>query len=135
MNIREICDVIFRLYLYADNTKMIHYSTGSNHGHELADEIRDNILDFVDSLAEQTFGYFGKPSFNDMSLQHDIIIENDLGKLCQRCVDVVAPLRTAFNKNDKLAGIVSLIDDFTGLMGQMSFKGTFDSVTSYKLKK
>lgn len=135
MTIREICDVVFRLYLYADNTKMIHYSIDSNHGHELADEIRDNILDFVDKLAEQTFGYYGKPSFRDMTLNHDIETEDDLARICQKCVDVVAPMRTAFNKNDKLAGIVSLIDDFTGLMGQMVFKSTFDKVSSYKLKK
>lgn len=135
MNIREICDIIFRLFLYADNTKMIHYSTDSNHGHELADEIRDNIYDFVDSLAEQTFGYYGKPSFRDMTLAHDITVEDDLARLCQHCIDVVTPMRTAFVKNDKLAGIVSLIDDFTGLMGQMAFKSTFDKVSNYKLKK
>lgn len=135
MTISDICDVIFRLFLYADNTKMIHYSIDSNHGHELADEIRDNILEFVDELAEQTFGYYGKPAFHNMSLKQDITIEDDLGKLCQRCIDVVIPMRKEFNKNDKLAGIVSLIDDFTGTMGQMTFKGNFDKVTSYKLQK
>lgn len=135
MTITNICDTIFRLFLYADNTKMIHYSIDSNHGHELADEIRDTILDFVDELAEETFGYYGKPSFHNMSLQQNISVEDDLGKLCQRCIDVVAPMRREFNNNEKLAGIVSLIDDFTGKMGQMVFKGNFDKVTSYKLKK
>lgn len=135
MNINEICDVVFRLFLYADNTKMIHYSTESNHEHELCDRVREIILDFVDDLAEQTFGYYGKPSFNDMSLKHDISIERNLNKLCQKCIDTVTPLRTAFNKNEKLAGIVSLIDDFTGDMGQMAFLGTFDRVSNYKLQK
>lgn len=135
MTITDICNTIFRLYLYADNAKMIHYSIDTNHGHELADEIRDNILEFVDSLAEQTFGYYGKPSFRDMSLKHDITVEDDLSKLCQHCVDTVASMRSTFAKNDRLAGIVSLIDDFTGLMGQMVFKATFDKVSNYKLKK
>ena len=133
MRINEICDVIFKLYLYADNTKMIHYYTDSNHEHELADKVRDTILSFVDDLAEQTFGYFGKPSFSDMSLKQDISIEKDLNKICQRCLDTVAPLRTAFNKNDKLTGIVSLIDDCKGELCQMEFLGTFDRVSNYKL--
>lgn len=135
MRIHEICNIIFKLYLYADNTKMIHYYTDSNHEHELADKVRDTILSFVDDLAEQTFGYYGKPSFNDMSLKQDISIEKDLNKICQKCIDTVAPLRTYFNKIEKLSGIVSLIDDFNGKLGQMAFLGTFDKVSNYKLEK
>ena len=135
MKIYEICDIIFKLYLYADNTKMIHYYTDSNHEHELADKVRDTILTFVDDLAEQTFGYFGKPSFNDMSLKQDISIEKDLNKICQKCIDTVTPIRSSFMKNDKLSGIVSLIDDFKGELGQMAFLGTFDKVSNYKLEK
>lgn len=135
MKIYEICDIIFKLYLYADNTKMIHYYTDRNHEHELADKVRDTILTFVDDLAEQTFGYYGKPSFNDMSLKQDISIEKDLNKICQKCIDTVNPIRTSFMKNDKLSGIVSLIDDFKGELGQMAFLGTFDKVSNYKLEK
>lgn len=135
MPIRDICNIIFKLFAYADNTKMIHYCTDSNHEHELADKVRDTILDFVDDLSEQTFGYFGKPSFNEMTLQQNISVERDLNKLCQKCIDVITPLRKTFNNNEKLSGIVSLIDDFTGKMGQMAFLGTFDKVSSYKLQK
>ena len=135
MRMYEICDIIFKLYLYADNTKMIHYYTDSNHEHELADKVRDTILSFVDDLAEQTFGYFGKPSFGDMSLKQDISIERDLNKICQKCIDIVAPLYSSFNKNEKLSGIISLIDDFKGELGQMAFLGTFDKVSNYKLEK
>jgi DNA-binding ferritin-like protein len=113
MSFREICDIIFKLYLYADTAKMIHYSTDSHHCHELADEVRDNILDFTDELAEQTFGYYGKPSFNQMSIKHDIKVENDLTKLCQNTLDTVSVIRSEFEKNPKLAGIVSLIDGYT----------------------
>ena len=62
---QEVCDIIMKLYMYADVTKMVHYSTDKNHAHELCDIIRDNILDFADELAEQFFGYSGKPSFSD----------------------------------------------------------------------
>lgn len=135
MRIDEICDIIFKLYLYSDNTKLIHYSTDSNHEHEMADKIRETILSFVDDLAEQTFGYYGKPSFNDMTLIQDITIERDLSRICQKCIDVVSPIRTAFMKNDKLSGIVSLIDDFKGKLGQMTFLDTFDKVSNYRLTK
>lgn len=131
----EICDIIFKLYLYADNTKMIHYYTDSNHEHELADKVRDTILTFVDELAEETFGYYGKPSFSDMSLKQEIIIEKDLNKLCQHCINTVLPLRSEFKKYDKLSGIVSLIEDFNAKLGQMAFLGTFDKVSNYKLQK
>lgn len=135
MQIHDICDVIFKLYLYSDVTKMIHYSTDSNHEHELADRVRDTILIFVDDLAEQTFGFFGKPSFSDMSIKQDITIEKDLNKLCQKCIDTVLPLRTVFKEMDRLSGIVSLIEDFTAKLGQMAFLGTFDKVSNYKLPK
>lgn len=135
MQLKDICDIIFKLYLYADNTKMIHYSTDLNHEHELADKLRDKILSFVDDLAEETFGYFGKPSFNDMSLKQNISVEKDLSKICQQCINIVAPIRTNFDKNEKLSGIVSLIDDFKGDLGKMSFLGTFDRVSNYKLDK
>lgn len=135
MQIHEICDIIFKLYLYSDATKLIHYSTDSNHEHEMADRVRDTILDFVDDLAEQTFGYFGKPSFTDMSLKQDISVERDLSKICQKCIDTVIPMRKSFLKIERLSGIVSLIDDFTGKLGQMVFLDTFDRVSNYKLQK
>lgn len=135
MEYKDICDIIFKLYLYADSAKMIHYSIESMHGHELADDVRDAIIEFADELAEQFFGYFGRPSFDQLSIKHDIKVENDINKLCQNCIDTVEVIRTAFNKNDKLSGIVSLIDGFKEKMSKLSFLGTFDKVSSIKLSK
>lgn len=135
MTIKEICDVIFKLYLYADNTKLIHYSTDSNHCHEMADKVRDTILEFVDDLAEQTFGYFGKPSFGDMTLKQDISVEKDINKICQRCIDTLSLIYIEFKKDERLSGIVSLMDDFKGEMGKMAFLGTFDKVSTYTINK
>lgn len=135
MNFNIICDSIFRLYLYADVCKMIHYSTASNHEHELADSIRDNIIDFTDELAESTFGFYGKPKFSDMSIKLDVQSTNDLGKLCQFVVDIAEAIRKDFEKNDKLSGIVSLIDDFKKTMSKNVFLATFDKVSNYQMKK
>lgn len=130
-----VCDVIFKLYLYSDTAKMIHYSIDSIHGHELADEVRNTIMEFADELAEQFFGYYGKPRFEQLSIKHDIKIEEDLGKLCQNCLDTVEVVRTEANKNDKLSGIVSLIDGFKEDMSKLVFLGTFDKVSNIKLGK
>lgn len=130
-----VCDIIFKLYLYSDTAKMIHYSIDSMHGHELADEVRNTIMDFADELAEQFFGYYGKPRFEQLSIKHDIKIEDDLGKLCQNCIDTVEVVRTEANKNDKLSGIVSLIDGFKEDMSKLVFLGTFDKVSNVKLGK
>lgn len=135
MSFQETCDIIFKLYLYADTAKMIHYSIDSMHGHELADEIRDAIIDFADELAEQYFGYYGKPNFNQLSIKHDIKIDEDLGKLCQNCLDTVEIVRTECNKVPKLSGIVSLVDDFKEKMSKFVFLGTFDKVSNIKLGK
>ncbi len=135
MSYQETCDIIFKLYLYADTAKMIHYSIDSMHGHELADEIRDAIIDFADDLAEQYFGYYGKPNFNQLSIKHDIKIDEDLGKLCQNCLDTVEIVRTECNKVPKLSGIVSLVDDFKEKMSKFVFLGTFDKVSNIKLGK
>lgn len=135
MSYQETCDIIFKLYLYADTAKMVHYSIDSMHGHELADEIRDAIIDFADDLAEQYFGYYGKPNFNQLSIKHDIKIDEDLGKLCQNCLDTVEIVRTECNKVPKLSGIVSLVDDFKEKMSKFVFLGTFDKVSNIKLGK
>lgn len=129
-----ICNTVFKLYLYADMTKMIHYSTDSNHCHEHCDAIRDAILEFTDDLAEQFFGYYGKPSFSDMSLEHDIRKTDDLGKLCGYVMDLVEPIEVKSKEITKLSGIVSLIDDFKGELSKLTFQATFDKVSNYKLK-
>ena len=72
MSFQETCDFIFKLYLYADNAKMIHYTIDSMHGHELADDVRDTIIEFADDLAEQYFGYYGKPRFGQLSVKQEI---------------------------------------------------------------
>lgn len=124
---KEIYNAIFRLYLYADTCKIIHYTTDKNHAHELADEIRSSILDFVDDLAEQFFGYNGKPQKSELTIKQDGVKEEDsLSAICQDVIDVVEPLRTEFNKNEKLTGLVSLIDDFKGSMNKLKFLTTFD---------
>lgn len=135
MGIKEICDVIFKLFLYADAAKMIHYNTESNHEHELSDRLCNETRYFADNLAEQIFGFYGKPSFSDMTLKQDISPERDLNKLAQKCIDTVSLIRTAFAKNDKLSGIVSSIDDYKRTMSQFVFLGTFDKVSNYNLKK
>lgn len=135
MSYQETCDMIFKLYLYADTAKMIHYSIDSMHGHELADDVRDTIIEFADELAEQYFGYYGKPRFGQLSIKHDIKIEEDINKLCQNCLDMVEIIRTECNKNNKLSGIVSLVDSFKEKMSKLVFLGTFDKVSNIKLGK
>ena len=135
MDFKLVCDSIFRLYLYADVCKMIHYSTDSNHAHGLSDQLRYAIVEFSDELAEGGFGYYGKPRFSELSIKLDINSTDDLGKLCQNVIDVVEPLRTEFNKNEKLSGLVSLIDDFKQKLSKVSFLATFDKVSNYKLDK
>ena len=135
MNFQEVCDIIFKLYLYADTAKMIHYTTDSTHGHKLADEVRDTIIGFTDDLAEEFFGYYGKPRFGQLSIKHDIKVEDDLNKLCQNCLNEVEVIREEANKDSKFSGIVSLIDSFKEKMSQNVFLGTFDKVSNYKLGK
>lgn len=135
MSFQETCDIIFKLYLYADTAKMIHYTINSMHGHELADDVRDTIIEFADDLAEQYFGYYGKPRFGQLSIKQDIKIEEDINRLCQNCIDTVEIVRSECEKNTKLSGIVSLIDSFKEKMSKLVFLGTFDKVSNAKLIK
>lgn len=129
MQIEEICNVIMRLYLYADNLKMIHYSTSGNHYHQLCDSIRECIIKFADELAEEIFGYYGKPKYNDFKLNQQINQTNDLSQLCVNIINSIEYYRKEFNKDIKLSGVVSLIDDFKGEMLKYKFLCTFDKVT------
>lgn len=124
-----------KLYLYADVCKMIHYSTKKWHGHKQADEIRECIMKFADSLAEQAFGFTGLPNFNDFSLRVGVKKTNDLTKLCQYVFDLVDSLRTEANKHGKYSGIVSLIDDFKGELANCSYLNMFDGVSQNRLNE
>lgn len=126
---KSIYDAIFRLYLYADTCKIIHYTCEKNHFHELADQIRSLIIAFVDELAEQYFDYNGKPKKSELTIKLDVKEEDELSDICQDVMDIVEPLRTEFNKNPKLSGLVSLIDDFKGSMNKCKFLATFDRLS------
>lgn len=131
---QEVCDILMKLYMYADVTKMVHYTTDKNHAHELCDIIRENITDFADDLAEQYFGYAGKPSFSDFSFEQSITKTDDLGDLCKRVSEMVDEFRGKCEKEPKLSNIVSLIDDFKGDMSKNAFLATFDKVSDYKME-
>lgn len=126
---KNIYDAIFRLYLYADTCKIIHYTCDKNHTHELADKIRNSIIEFVDELAEQFFGYNGKPNKSELTVKLDVKEEDSLDALCQDVIDIVESLRTEFDKNQKLSNLVSLIDDFKGSMNKCKFLSTFDRLS------
>lgn len=131
MELTNFNDTVFRLYLYADATKMIHYTTDKNHEHELCDTIRDTILDFVDELAEQYYGYQGKPSYSSFTKLSDLDINetDDLAQLCKSASDLVDMLRSEAEKDSKLGNIVSLIDDYKGKMNKNLFLCTFDKIS------
>ena len=131
MTITEIGDIVFKLYLYADATKLIHYSTSKNHTHELCDIVRNTIVDFADELAEQAFGYLGKPSYTQLTKINRLEINetDSLEELCDRASEIVDILRTEFEKDAKLSGIVSAIDDYKGAMLKNKFLCTFDKVS------
>ena len=131
---QEICDILMKLYMYADVTKMVHYTTEKNHAHELCDIIRDDITEFADDLAEQFFGYNGKPSFSDFSFDQSINQTDDLGELCKSVSEMVDELRKECDKDSKLSNLVSLIDDFKGDMSKDAFLATFDKVSDYKME-
>jgi DNA-binding ferritin-like protein len=130
---QEVCDILMKLYMYADVTKMVHYTTDKNHEHELCDIIRDDITSFADDLAEQFFGYSGKPSFSDFSFDQAINKTDNLGELCKVVSELVDEFRGKCESEKKLSNIVSLIDDFKGDMSKDAFLATFDKVSDYKI--
>lgn len=131
--VQEVTDIIMKLYMYADVTKMVHYTTEKNHAHELCDIIRDDIMEFADDLAEQFYGYAGKPSFSDFSFDQSITITDNLGELCKVVSEMVDELRKTCDKDTKMSNLVSLIDDFKGDMSKDAFLATFDKVSDYKI--
>lgn len=98
MDIKNFCDSIMRMYLYADMIKAIHLSTEIYWEHSLCDDAQDKIRDKIDELAEQIYGYYGKPKFTDFKLDLDIYYENDLAKLFGRIMGILAPIRTECDK-------------------------------------
>lgn len=130
MDVKTIADIVFKLYLYADSTKLIHYTTEKNHMHELCDQVRDTIVDFADELAEQSFGYYGKPIFSQLPKLNSLDIREteNLSELIDYSTEMVDYLHNEFSKEKKMSGAVSLIDDFKGDMNKLKFLCTFDKV-------
>jgi hypothetical protein len=125
---KEVANVVFKLYLYSDVCKMIHYSTKKIHEHKQADEIRDTIMDFADKLAEQSFGFTGLPNFNDFSLKLSVKKTKDLSQLCQNVFSLISNFEEKI-KNNKYSGIISLIDDFKGKLSNLVYLNMFDKVS------
>lgn len=135
MNKKSIASIVMKLYLYADICKMIHYSTRRHHGHVQADEVRECIMSFADSLAEQAFGFTGLPNFSDFSLRVPVRKTNDLSGICANVFSLVDEFRKSVEKNTKYSGIVSLIDDFKGKLSNCVYLNMFDNVSSKKLNE
>lgn len=134
MNKKNIAIIVMKLYLYADMCKMIHYSTKKWHGHKQADDVRECIIKFADSLAEQAFGFTGLPNFSDFSLRVPVKKTNDLNQLCQNVFELISTLQNSL-KNDKYSGIVSLIDDFKGELSNCVYLNFFDNVSQKRLNE
>ena len=53
MDIKNFCDSIMRMYLYADMIKAIHLSTEIYWEHSLCDDAQDKIRDKIDVYKRQ----------------------------------------------------------------------------------
>ena len=61
---------ILQMINLRDQLRINHWQTSIYSHHKLADELIDEITEFIDNIAEYTFGLFGKPTINtfEMSL-------------------------------------------------------------------
>lgn len=132
MDIKKFNNSIMEMFLYADLLKAIHYSTEKHWGHELCDESQSKIREYIDELAEQVYGYYGKPKFSDFTLKHDIYYEDSLPKLYGRIMDILTTIKKEIKTIEKLSGSVSLIDDFMGYLNQAVYLASFDKFSTYK---
>lgn len=132
MDIKFFNASIMKMYLYADLFKAIHYSTEKHWGHELCDDSQDNIRKYIDELAEQVYGYYGKPKFSDFTLSHDIYYDDSLSKIYNHIIDILTSIKKDIKDIDKLSGSISLIDDFIGYLNQANYLASFDKFSSYK---
>lgn len=132
MDIKNFNKSIMEMYLYADLFKAIHYSTEKHWGHELSDESQDKIREYIDELAEQVYGYYGKPKFSDFTLKHDIYYDDSLPKIYGRIIDILIVIKKDIKDIEKLSGSVSLIDDFIGYLNQATYLASFDKFSTYK---
>lgn len=135
MNTKDFCDSVVRLHLYSNMVKYIHLTTDIARLHTICDEIEGIIRTFVDSLCEQYFGYYGKPDFKDFKITSNVYEEEDLVKLLNRIFDIVTYIKDEVSSIDKLSGIVSLIDDFTGDLNKYIYLCSFDKISNYKGEK
>lgn len=137
MNIKNVAELVMKLYLYSDMCKMIHYSAKKMHEHTLCDEVRDTIMEFADDLAEKAFGIIGKPNFNDFSLKLSVKKSSDIAEICKNVVKLVEELRQDIDGSDVYAGsgIVSIIDDFKSDMAQKVYLANFDNVSDARLNE
>lgn len=129
---KKICRTVFMLYQYADMTKMIHYSTDKNHIHELCDTVRDAIVEFADELAEESFGFYGKPTFDEMSLNQPVKLTSKIDKLCKNALESIEYIESEYENDNEHSNIISIIDDFKGKMRKSIFLSTFDRMANHK---
>lgn len=125
---RQISEAVTRVYLYALNTKFIHYSTKRSHMHQLTDEAYWALQHFADNFAEAAYGIIGKPPYNIFSVKTEISQSNDLRNICTNVKGVLTPIRTKIAKEEEKSGIVSMIDDVFAKLDRITFLCTFDKI-------
>lgn len=135
MEIKAFCNKITELYLYADTLKFIHFSTKKHWLHKYCDEFQDTIRDFIDELSEQFFGFYGRPSFDDFSLDQDVELEEDAAKIMGKLMDIANEIQDEVKDIKNLSGMVSLIDDFKGNVNKMIYLAKFDDISNYSPEK
>lgn len=131
----KIANLVMNLFFYSDMCKMIHYTTEKMHCHTLCDDVRDEIMEFADELAETAFGHTGKPEFSDFSMKASIKKSEDISGICKNVVALVEDLRKEIEGNDEYSGLVSIIDDFKQKMAQKVYLATFDNVSNEKMNE
>lgn len=134
MNIKNVAELVMKLYLYSDMCKMIHYSAKKMHEHTQSDDVLNIIRDYADRIAENCFGFIGKPTFNDFSLEQPIKKANDLTQICQNVFDLLNNFEKKL-KNPKYSGIQSIIDEFKSSLSSIVYLNMFDKVSDKKLNE
>lgn len=120
----SIFDFLCRLEGYQVVLKGFHWNADHKSTHELADDIREEIVKFQDEIAEDMMGFLGirlKPG----DIEPDDVECEDIKCLLETLREDVLTLRASVEEEAVCYGLVSILDDMVHFVNKSLYLETF----------
>lgn len=121
---KEVLNFLSELEGYHQILKEIHWSTKNKAEHLLTDEIDSAVLEYEDSIAENTMGILNT-RFGVGDLKSLLPNAKSLDGVLKEMNDDLTSLRDKLDGDNNYVGLINILDDFASDINKWNYLRTF----------